>query len=216
MVLDPIRDRVAYRTAPLGLMRLETVRRLGLTMPPRLRNGSDQLFGLRLWFSGETITYARNSPPYIVGADARTRVTTVRKPASDELRAVDEIVADEWFRSLDGVARRAILVKSVRVHVFAAITTRTVAGTWTSADCEWVAGLLGRMSAIEPRYGVTLARADHRLLEAVRAGAEPRSIVELASRRRRFGRPGTLLTRDLRRLFARDAPLRFAAASVLL
>lgn len=214
-VLDPVRDRVAYRTAPLGLLRRDTVGRLGLTMPPRLRNGSDQLFGLRLWFSGEPLVYARRTPSYIVGADAVTRVTTAPKPAADELRAVDEIVTDPWFLGLARPIRRAILVKSVRVHVFAAITTRTVNGTWTTADRDAVAGLVARMDEAEPGFAESLARADHRLLDALHSGADNGEIAALAARRRRFGTPSTLATRRLRDSLRRDAPLRFAAASFL-
>ena len=40
-------------------------------------------------------------------------------------------------------------------------------------------------------------------------------LVRLAQARRRHGRPGTLITRDLTHLLAREAPLRMMAASVL-
>ena len=78
--LDPVRDRLAYRTAPLGLLKRETVERLGLRFPEGLPTGEDQAFSARLWFEGRGLRYAAGAPRYVVGADAVTRVSTTPRP----------------------------------------------------------------------------------------------------------------------------------------
>jgi hypothetical protein len=61
-----------------------------------------------------------------------------------------------------------------------------------------------------------LSRADREVLDlAVRPGATAEAVLRVDDARRRFGRPSTLLTRDLRRVLHREAPLRFMAASLL-
>ena len=80
-LVDPLRDRLAYRTAPLGLIRREALSRLGLRLSQGLRTGEDLEFGLRLWFSGEKIAYPAHAPAYLVGQDADERVTSRRAAA---------------------------------------------------------------------------------------------------------------------------------------
>lgn len=215
--LDALKDRLAYRTAPLGLIRREAIARLGLDMSPRLRNGSDQLFGLKLWFSGEPIAYGRGLPAYIVGADASSRVTTTPRPAVDELRAVSELIADPWFESLPIMSRRAIVTKSVRVHVFAAATSRSVAGTWSTADQKFVAALLAECYAAAPEYQRVMSLADRNFTDALlEENTAIDTLRQLARVRRQFGSPKTLVTRDLNHLLAVDGPVRFMIASAML
>ena len=216
-LLDPVRDRLAYRTAPLGLIKRSVITRLGLTMPSRLRNGSDQLFGLKLWFSGEHLAYGKGLPHYVVGADATSRVTFTIRKAADELRAVDEILSDPWVGSLPPHARRAIIVKSVRVHVFSAALLRCSGDRWTQEDREFIRELLGRALSLSPTYLRALSIADRRLVDALTAANRPLETLErLVNARRRYGHPITVLTRDVRGLFMRDGPLRFMVASKLL
>jgi len=216
-LLDGARDRLAYRTAPLGLIRRESIERLGLTMPSRLRSGSDQLFGAKLWFSGERVAYGRGTPHYVVGADAVTRVTMTARPAAVELMAIDELVADPWFAALSLRARRSIVTKIVRVHIVSAAATRTTHESWTPEDRTWLSGLLSRLALSAPGYERTLSIADARLVDAL-SGAEASTdrLGALLAARRRFGTPATIVTRDIRGLLAADGPLRFMAASVLL
>lgn len=215
--LHPLKDRLAYRTAPLGLIKRGAVSRLGLDMPPRLRNGSDQLFGLKLWFSGEPIGYAHRAPRYVVGADAKTRVTFAVRPAVEDLRAISELFADEWTRSQPLPVRRAIVAKSVRVHVFSAALVRTKGDRWTDDDRAHIAGLLREAEELAPGYLRVLSIADRRLVDALLAGtAGVDMLSSLLRLRSRFGHPLTVLTRDIRGLAEGDGPLRFMIAAKLL
>ena len=55
--LDPVRDRLAYRTAPLAFFRRRLIDDLGLALTPGLPTGEDVQFSTRLWFSGARIDF---------------------------------------------------------------------------------------------------------------------------------------------------------------
>jgi hypothetical protein len=216
-VLDPLKDRLAYRTAPLGLIRRSAIDRLGLDMPSSQRSGSDQLFGVKLWFSGERIGYAKGAPKYVVGADAVSRVTLKPRPAREELQAVAELIAHPFVRSLAPRRRRAIVTKSVRVHIFSAALVRTRDDRWTDEDRATIAELLADFAEAAPGYRRPLSLADRRLLEALESGsASAEALKRMLAARSRFGHPLTVLTRDVRGLLATDGPLRLMVAARLL
>lgn len=215
--LHPLRDRLAYRTAPLGLIKRTAVSRLGLEMPSRLRNGSDQLFGLKLWFSGEPIGYARRTPKYVVGADAKSRVTFAIRPAVEDMRAISELFEDEWTRRQPIRIRRAIVAKSVRVHVFSAALIRSNNDRWTGEDRTYISQLLRFAEELAPGYLRVLSLADRRLVDAlIAANVDADALNALLRTRSRFGHPATVFTRDFRGLLASDGPLRFMVAAKLL
>jgi len=214
--LDPLRDRLAYRTAPLGLLRRETLRDLGLRFPTHLRNGSDQLVGLKLWFSGEPIGYGRGLPAYVVGNDAVGRVTFVVTPPERDFAAITELVEDEWFTHQSLAVRRAIVVKTVRVHVFSGVLVRVRENRWTPEDAGYLARLVARYREVAPGFERSLSIADRRLVDAIVDGADAATLGELVQARVRFRSPSVILTRDPRGLLARDGAPRFLLASRLL
>ena len=128
--LDPVRDRLAPRSAPLGLLRREMVERLGLRLVPGLRTGEDIPFSARLWFSGERLDLDRRAPAYVIGTDAHERVSTSPRPVPEELAAVRILRAAPWVEALGARERRALAVTMLRVHVLGAVTRRVVRGTW--------------------------------------------------------------------------------------
>ncbi|MET0812448.1 MAG: glycosyltransferase family 2 protein, partial [Microbacterium sp.] len=127
--LDGIRDRLSYRTAPLGLVSRERFGTLRLT--PGLATGEDLAYATRLWFSGASITRVRSGADYLVHDDAE-RVTFTRRPIDEELAAVVLLTADDWVLGLPDAARVAIAVKLWRLAVFGAVHYR--AGAWLPAD----------------------------------------------------------------------------------
>ena len=214
--LDAVRDRLVYRTAPLGLLRRDAIERLGLAFPPGLRTGEDQFFSAKLWFSGEPIGYARRAPNYVVGADAEQRVTLAPRPVRDELRFVTQLVDGGWFRSIPLRERRAIATKLVRIHVFSVATRWGEAGA-DSTDRAGMRDLLALLDRRAPGFERPLARADLSLLAALRDEHTPSHVVSrLTIARRAFGSPATILCRDIRGQFAPDGPIRFMIASALL
>jgi hypothetical protein len=215
--LDGVRDRLAYRTAPLGLFRREAIDRLGLLLTPGLPTGEDQLFGLKLWFSDARLGYGRGLPNYVVGDGARSRASLTVRPISEELAFIDVVLADPWFGTLGVRQRRSIVTKWVRVHFFSLAGRRCESGTWTRADREQVATLLSRLGRAAPGFQWPFALADRRLLDGLLdADVSAEALGRAARARRRFGAPSTLVARDIRGQFAVEGPLRFMAASALL
>ena len=162
------------------------------------------------------MAYGRGLPRYVVGADAVTRVTLIPRPAAVEFMAITELVAEPWFQQRGLRDRRAIVVKTVRVHLFSGAATRTDRDTWTPEDRATTAALVQTFREAAPGFERSLSLADRALLDALARGDE--SVERLAARlaaRRRFGHPTTILPRDLRGLFATDGPLRFLVASRL-
>lgn len=215
--LHPVKDRLAYRAAPLGLLQRDAVDRLGLTMPTDLRSGEDQLFGLKLWFSRERIGYGRGLPHYVIGDDAATRVTLSIRTVAEDFRAIDGIIESEWFMALPIEGRRSIAVKTLRVNVFSAVLTRTMHDVLTRDDRLELRALILRLRDAAPRFDRPLSVSERRLAEALVDAETPfdelRRLVLVLSR---YRDPASIFTANIGALFAADAPLRraFAARSL--
>jgi hypothetical protein len=173
--LHPVRDRLAYRTAPLGLMRLSTIERLGIQFIGGLRTGEDMEFSLRLWFSGGRIEMGRPGGTYVVGEDAVERVTGQMLPLPEEFRALLGVVKADWVRELRGPARQAIAVKILRVHVLSAMYRRGGSFPWTADDRAALAAAADAIKALAPSVERPLSVAE---LELLRLAEAPESSLE--------------------------------------
>ena len=212
--LDGVRDRLLYRSAPLGLMRRATLEQLRLRLAVDHPVGEDVPFSTRLFLECP-VAYDRAGPAYVIGADAVARVTHTPRPVAADLAFLDDVLDAGWFDQLPEQARAAFATKAARIHLFGVVHNRTQASAWCDADVDALRSVAVRLAAAAPGYERHLSRADRDLLDAIGAGAPPARLVELSVRRRRHGTPATLLTRDLRDLLRREAPLRLMAASVL-
>lgn len=215
--LDPVADRLTYRTAPLGIIRLSLVRSLDLVLPTKYATGEDQSFSAALWFSGARISYGRGLPRYLVHDDAVVRVTATPRSVTDDLAFAADLVDSDWFAGLAVRERTAIVTKLLRVHVFGHVMLRAEAGSWCAQDAGEMAVVARRLLFAAPRAARPLSLADRTLLDAV-ARQDPDSSVmkSLATLRRTFSNPRTWLPRDVSALLHPEAPLRFMSASALL
>jgi hypothetical protein len=208
--LDPVRDRLAYRTSTMGVIDRE----LMLAAPPveGIPTGEDIESSLRLWFSGARIALAFAEPAYLVHDDGTDRATAPR-PLADEFAWLHRLHGSGFVQSLTAVARASIGTKLIRVQLFGAATSR--AGRLTGDDLRALsasAATLVELSGGAPRW---LSRADRALLDAILTGEDPLAISTLIAARRRFGRPATLLPREIRWILHREAPVRMMLASAL-
>lgn len=204
--LDPVRDRLAPRSAPLGLLRREVVERLGLRLTPGLRTGEDIAFSTRLWFSGERLDLDRRAPAYVIGTDAEERVSTTPRPVTEELAAVRLLRAEPWVEALGPAQRRALAVTVLRVHVLGAVARR--AASWPDAESEvpWLASLARDWTALGPSALDPLSRSDRRVLDAL--GSGPAAVLAAARERARAGRAATILPVRLRHALDREGTVR--------
>lgn len=214
--LDPVADRLTYRTAPLGIMRLTLVRSLGLDFPVRYATGEDQAFTAKLWFSGASVSYGRGLPRYLVHDDAAVRVTATPRRVAEDLAFATDLVESDWFAGLGAAQRAAIVTKLIRVHLFGHVMLRAGAGTWGAEDAAEMAAAARTLLFAAPTAARPLSVADRALLEAVaREESDPAVMKSLATLRRTFTNPRTWLPRDLSQLLHPEAPLRFMIASAL-
>lgn len=215
--LDPVADRLTYRTAPLGLIRLSVLRSLGLVFPTKYATGEDQSFSAKLWFSGVRISYGRGLPRYLVHDDAVARVTATPRTVAQDLGFATDLVESDWFAELEKKQRTAIVTKLVRIHVFGHVMLRADTGSWCEQDAKEMAEVTRLLLFAAPQAARPLSLADRRLLDAV-VGAEsdPALMKTLTTLRRTFKSPRTWLPRDLSQLLHPEAPLRFMSASALL
>ena len=206
-------DRLAYRTAPLGVMRRSLLDELGLRFTEGLASGEDLAFTLALVLSGAQVGYAAGAPAYLVGSDAVDRVTHVDRAVREEFSAIRDLMDRRWFRALGERDRLAIVVKLLRIHVFGLLARRT-ATAWSEAERTDLARQLQAILGAAPEVTRVLSRAEANLLDAaLDPSTSPERLVALGRRRTRHGRPGTILTRDPRALLDPQAPLRLMIAS---
>ncbi|WP_082618477.1 glycosyltransferase family A protein [Oerskovia sp. Root22] len=209
--LDGVKDRLAYRSAPLGLVSRARFGDLRFTTGAAV--GEDIAYVNALWFSGARISLARG-PAYVVMDDAPDRVTLAPKPMAEELAFLPTVL--DGLRAAGSTQVSAYATKFLRVQVFGAVFNRPGADQWPAGEREVLAAACRDVLALAPRAVDPLSRADRSLLDAVLdTSVSASTLVERGLARRRFGRPETLLPRRPTALLHREAPLRFMAASLL-
>ena len=213
---DAVKDRLFYRSAPLGIMSRKYLLAHDLSCDVNLKTGEDLELSTHLWARGR-VAVQTAGPAYVVGADASDRVTMRLAPLSDELSHVERAWGHTgWARTLTGAQQRALAVKYLRIHFFGAAYYRAINEKWGGGDREAMAAaieLVLRRAPLAPR---PLSVADRRLLAALRDLTVPDAEVNrLAKARRSFLRPSALVPKDLASLVDREAPLRFMASSAL-
>ena len=199
--LDPVRDRLNFRTAPVGAL----VRRRLLLDPDSpgfiegLGIGEDIELGIFLWNRADGIAHSRGAAGYLIHEDGDDRVTGEARPLSAALEPLDRLAAAGWFRALPPRRRAAAAAKLVRHQVLAQIRSRHRAGGLGDADAaaarrtvealrDAAPGALGLLS----REEAGLARA---LLDSGPAGVG-------AHLSRAHGRLAGLLSDSPRHLFS--------------
>lgn len=208
-------DRLAYRSAPLGLLRRDTVQELDLRMVQGRTVGEDVPFMTRLCAQAR-IAVSRRGPGYVIGEDATDRVTYEVRGLDEQLGFFADVLAAPWFAALPVADRTAIGVKFLRIHVFGAVHYRPDPTWWSDAERAELARSCLQVLTAAPQSASPLSRAERRLLDACLDPTVPASaLVERSAARRRHGRPSTLLVRDARSLLHPEAPPRFMSASAV-
>lgn len=212
---DVVRDRLSYRSAPLGLVATAARERLGAELVEGLPVGEDVPYVTRLWCETRVAVDTRG-PGYLIGEDALDRVTHVPRPLGAELAFVHHLLEAPWFAGYPQPVRTAVATKLLRIHVFGAVANRPDPGWWAEAERQELRVVTRALLRAAPEAAAPLSRADHRVVAAaLDPGVAADELVARALARRRHGSALTLLPRDLRRLGHREAPPRFMAASLL-
>ena len=214
-VLDPVRDGLAYRSLPFGLLRYAALQECGFAYAEGIPIGEDLETTLKLWFRGGRIAYAYGAPAYCQTDDAGPeRVTSTLRPLAEEFQWLEAMVRAPWLRAATLRERRSIALKLMRIHGIGALLRR---GTMpaSSTDLLWSPAEQTAWVAVDRNLrdmaggGLpALSRKDAQLTrEAARAG----SVEELRAavvRHAQAGRMGALVTDHPWALLSRESVLR--------
>lgn len=213
--LDPVRDRLGYRSAPLGLIGRERFAELRLV--EGLQTGEDQPFSSMLWFSrGSRVVFPVYAPGYRELDDQLDRVTFTPRSVQEEFRVLYNLLdpANTWMKNPS--ARLSLIVKFIRVHYFDAVQTRLLI-SWDLETARQLASVGRQLLEAEPRSVRLLARADEALLNALLDSASPVALIQkLCVNRTRIRSCAALLPRKLRYTLHSQSPLRTHLAGAIL
>lgn len=207
--LDAAKDRLFYRTAPLGLIRTDTMRRMGLRMTEGVRVGEDMVFSIRLFAHADRVDFLADAPAYVIGVDAAERTTLAPMDLEDDLAAVVRLLDDGLPATLSPAHRRALAVKLIRVSVLGKVRSRPSTGHWRDdAEVVFAADLLRRLLALAPGAIRPFNRQDRAVMEGLLTAPTVDRVTADVIRADRAGRARRWFTPDLLHSFDRDSTLR--------
>lgn len=206
--LDPVRDRLFHRSAPLALIRRRLVGQDG-PLSSGMPVGEDLAWSSALWTSGARIAMDPGHPAYVIADDDSARVTMQPRPLADVLAPLDALLGSEWARRQSPRVRVALAAKLLRVNIGGALRARPAASDWTAEARGGLTATMATLTAYAPRGGRDLPRADRLLLDTVGApAAAPEAIAAAIATHARSGRFARLIPRNPFRAFGRESVLR--------
>lgn len=212
---DVVRDRLSYRSAPLGLVSTAARSRLGAELVEGMPVGDDVPYVTRLWCETK-VAVDRGGPAYRIGVNATDRLTYTPRSIADEVKFVWHLIEQPWFAAYLERVQTAVATKVLRIHLFGAVFHRSDPTWWTPLERAALSEVTQALLAAVPSAAAPLSIADDRLLTAMKdVSVSADILVHRANERRRHGRPTTLIPRQVRHLGHREAPPRFMAASWL-
>lgn len=205
--LHPSKDRLSYRSAPLGL--IDRSRFADLRLTEGLPSGEDLCYSMTLWFTGKRLAYDLDGPAYVINADASDRVTSDPRPVAQDFAFLDALEALRWYQTASRSSRLAIATKLIRIHLFDAILLRARTQDALDANRDELLALLDRFERMAPGVLNLLSSADRAVFDELRAATStPESIALALDRRHVYLALPTLLPRNPFYALHRQAPFR--------
>ena len=202
--LRAVRDRLAYRCTPFGLISRRT--HGGLRFTPRLESGEDLAYSAALWFLGSRIAYDRNGPAHIMHTDGTDRVTSEIRSVDADFAFLDAIAASEWYPRLRRTQKRALGVKNFRLHFFDAVLARLTSPEGLAPHRAALTGVARQIEAMGRGSLALLSRTDRAIIDAVSAPAPDSDEVLRLLEARWNGSLDTALPRNPLRAVHRQGP----------
>lgn len=212
--LHPVRDRLAYRSSPLGLIGRQ--RFSELRFAEGIQTGEDQPFTATMWFTPESrVVFPMHAPRYLEHSDQDDRVTADPRAVAEEFRSLDLTFDEDRVWMTDPAVRLSLVVKFVRVHYFDALHTRV--DKWSPQTSQEMASIGRRLLDLEPRLVNLLSRSDAALFRALLTpDTSATRLQELLVVRSRIRSLDALLPRKLRYTLHSQSPLRTHVAGAIL
>lgn len=212
--LSGTKDRLAYRAAPLGLLRRSKFGHLRFA--DGIPTGEDIAFSAAVWFSGAPISFAFGEPGYLVHADQEERVTTTIRSVEAELLWMTHVLdrAQPWMQQ--AASRRSLLVKILRQNIPDALSGRLSLQWDEMADWQ-LREHVRKIWRIDSAAFSYLSRAEWNLVQALmRGGTSAQELQRLLQERGRIRSVDSLIPHDPARIFAAQSPLRYHVAGAAL
>jgi hypothetical protein len=215
-VLHPLRDGLAYRSVPYGLLRRESLLALGFGYTEGILTGEDIEPTLRLWFRSGAICYPYGAPAYHQTDDSGpARVTSSIRPLRQEFAWLEHLLDTDWLQRASTSERRAIMHKVLRVHGVGALLRRADAPDspghaplWDPEESAYWRGIADRTLALAGGSIPGISRRDSALVVAAGSAGELGQLRAAVADYRGSGRSGELLTPRLQDSLSRDSTLR--------
>lgn len=204
--LDGRKDRLAYRSAPIGLIDRTRFGRLRFT--EGLPSGEDLAYSATLWFTATRLAYDLRGPGYTLNDDAVDRVTTAPRPVQQNFAFLDAIEDLDWFTNCSPAIREALVVKFIRMHFFDVLRAHARAATGIEPHRAALLRVLSRLETMSPGIIRLLSHADRRVLDALHSGIDSAGLEALLDRRWDYRTPAALMPRNPLLSFHRQAPFR--------
>lgn len=222
-VLDPLKDGLAYRSVPYGLLRRSALSTVGFRYAEGLRTGEDIETTLKLWFRSGAVCYPYGAAAYHQTDDSGTgRVTSSISPLADEFRWIERLLTSGWLREATISERRAIALKILRIHGIGALVRRGSAtahgdGTalWDDTERSYWADISARLLAFAGGSLPALSRRDADLARAATKATDVPALRAAVEHHRNAGRTGDLVTAKPLAVLSRDSVLRHYLAERL-
>lgn len=206
------RDRLHYRSAPLGLV--DRSRFGDLRFAEGLASGEDLAYSATLWITADSVAYDLYGPPYVGHDDVDDRVTSAPRSVDADFAFLDTIEQTDWFPNASRSDLHALAVKLVRIHFFDAVAARLDDPGIAAVSADLLS-VLDRVCGWAPGVLSVLSSADRRVIDALRVGSpDAQRVRELLGRRWIYLSLGAQLPRNPLFALHRQAPLRtlFAGA----
>lgn len=150
--LRALEDKMFTRTAPLGLYRREILQNPNYSFDEGTRSGEDALMSARLWSDQNRISYYWDDPAYVVGSDAKSRVTTVTLPLKEHAPSWETMWSDGVLEFLSAKEKVDLADKMFQVNVIPLLQARPLPSDWAEGDFDWLAGIVRQVSQVAPGY----------------------------------------------------------------
>lgn len=204
--LDGVKDRLSYRSAPLGLLSRDSFAHL--RFPERLLSGEDLPFVSEIWFTAEKIAFDRSGPEYLVHADAIDRVTSEPRPVKNDFAFLELIFDAKWAKTLTKSEKQAIGIKLIRMHLFDAIVNRSKNGM-TEAEKFELSQVARRISQWSLGSEKFLSLIDRKVFDGIALGnSSIEEMMSLIEKRWNYRSLDVLVTKNPVYFFHRQGPLR--------
>lgn len=162
--LDPVADRLTYRTGPLMLVRRTLVRSHHIRMDEGLRTGEDLAYSAHVLLAAGRIDLLAG-PPYIEADDGAERVTRQPFAVAELLVPAQRLAGQAWVGDLDPRRRHALAVRVIRKSVLPALLTQ--GADLTDADRARAAASVNAWLTLDPDLLRPLSVAEARAVASL-------------------------------------------------